>query len=97
MRKTFCVAEAGHCPGADCALMLQCIQIVQEVYLSQSIEDSVSYVKVKSAVLKAFRLVFQTGLGKDVTVRLVLNMSNFIRWLCSLMLLTSPLLKIYVN
>lgn len=55
-----CVAKAGDWPEADCALMLQCVRILQEVYLSQSIEDSVSYVKVKSAVLKAFRLVLES-------------------------------------
>lgn len=68
--------------------MLQCIRTVQEAYSSQSVEVSVSYVKVKSAVLKGFQtcsgVISVSGLGKDVMARLVLNMFNFIRWLNAL-------------
>ena len=53
------VATARGWPNADCALMLQCVLTgkTQEAYSSLSLEDGSSYVKVKSAVLKAYERV----------------------------------------
>ena len=53
------VATARGWPDADCALMLQCVLTgkAQEAYTCLSLEDGSSYVKVKSAVLKAYELV----------------------------------------
>ncbi len=53
------VAKARNWPEGDCALMLQCVLSgkAQEAYASLSPEDSSSYDKIKSAVLRAYELV----------------------------------------
>lgn len=54
-----CVAKARDWPDANCAIMLQCVLSgkAQEAYSSLSLEDSSSYPKIKSAVLKTYELV----------------------------------------
>jgi len=53
------VARARDWPDADCALMLQCVLTgrAQSAYSSLCLEDSSSYSKIKSAVLRAYELV----------------------------------------
>lgn len=53
------VAQSRRWPDADKILMLQCVFIgkAQEAYSALSPADSIDYVKVKAAVLKAYELV----------------------------------------
>lgn len=53
------VAEARQWPDADRVLLLQCVLTgrAQEAYSAICAEESLSYAMVKSAVLKAYKLV----------------------------------------
>ncbi|CAJ1087102.1 uncharacterized protein LOC117532417 [Xyrichtys novacula] len=90
------VATARNWPDVDRALMLQCVLSgkAQEAYSSLSLEDSSSYSKIKSAVLKAYELVpeayrqrFRSWEKKNgqTYVEFVRDLStHFKRWLSAL-------------
>ncbi|XP_034081218.1 uncharacterized protein LOC117552092 [Gymnodraco acuticeps] len=91
------VARARDWPDADCALMLQCVLTgrAQSAYSSLCLEDSSSYSKMKSAVLRAYELVpeayrqrfrsFEQKQDQQTYVEMARDLSvHFKRWLTAL-------------